>query len=448
MRIKFLTVLFVVIVAQLTAQNTSNSPYSSYGFGEKGGIEHAAFTGLGNSTITYFDSTIVNYYNPSTYNTLGEGQPIFSLGITSRLSFYEQNAITEFKPSAFIEHFVMAFTLKKHFGLAFGLKPFSRKGYAITERIAVGTESDSIEYQYLGKGGTNEVFMGLSTNLIKYKTATLSVGANLGYLFGASTNERTSRMYTENTSNGGVDYKTIQMNSFHYELGLYYKQTLKENHDLTFASVIEPSQKLNGTYNEYLFQGIVGNPNSYDTLYASEGQEGNIQLAATVSTGLNYNVKFKDSKKDNSLRNSELGIHINYSTTDWTRFSSTFDPNSNLLATNKLTFGIQYTPEYKFLENSANAKFIERVRYRAGYYQYTLPYAFNGDQVKDFGTTFGFGIPILGQQSLSSVNIGVSLGKRGTGDTNALNEKYIGINFGVSLAPSNFDRWFRKRKLD
>lgn len=444
MRIKFLTILFVVIVAQINAQNTSSSPYTSFGFGEKGNIEHSVFTGIGNSTVTYFDSTIINFYNPSTYNTLGQGQPLFSLGVTSRLSDYTQNDVSQFKSAIFIEHFAMAFTIKNHFGLAFGLKPFSKKGYSITEKVQVGT--DSLQYTYFGTGGSNEVFLGLSTDILKLKYTRLSIGTNLSYIFGASTNERRSQLV--GNGNGGVDYQTIRMNSLHYEFGAFFKQTLRENHDLTLALVLEPGQTLKGTQDDYLFSGIVVNPNSYDTLYASVGQKGHIQLAPTITVGLNYNFKFTDAKKNNTLRNSELAFHVNYSTTDWTKYSSTFYAGTNLLATSKLTFGIQYIPEYKFLEKATNSKFLEKVRYRAGYYQYTLPYAFNGIQLKDFGTTFGIGIPILGGQSLSSVNLGVSLGKRETNDANSLNEKYIGVSFGVILAPSSFDRWFRKRKLD
>lgn len=446
MRYNLLTLFFAFVFIQLNAQNTINSPFSSFGFGEKGGIDNPVFTGLGNSSITYFDSTLVNFYNPASYNTLGLGQPLFSIGISSRLSFYEQNSVSLFKSAVFVEHFAMAFTLKKHFGLAFGLKPFSRKGYEMYERVAAG--SDSLLYSYLGSGGSSEVFLGLSSNIVKFKNTTLSVGANIGYLFGSSTNERRSQLIGSSTGHGGVEWKSIRMNSLHYEIGTYFKHTFKENHDIKLAIVMEPGQSLNGSLDEYLFQGLVGNPNTYDTLYVSENQKGQIQLAPTLTLGINYNYRFKDAKKNNNERNSEIGFHFNYSLTDWTRFSSSFNPSANLLATNKLTIGIQYIPEHNFYLPSTNTNFFEKARYRVGYYQYTLPYSLEGEQLQDFGTTFGLGLPIFGQNSLSSVNLGVSFGKRQTSAPNSLNEKYVGINFGVTLAPSNFDRWFKKRKLD
>lgn len=448
MRFNLFTLLFVLCSANSFAQPSTNSPYSSYGFGEKNGNEHAIFTGLGNSTISYFDSTVLNLYNPATYNTLGQGQPLFSLGINARLSFYEQNGVEQFKATTQVDHFAMAFTLKKHFGLAFGIKPYAKKGYSMTERIAVG--EDSVLYSYLGTGGINQAFIGLSSNIIKLKNTTLSVGSNLSYLFGTSTNERRSQLIDPNNSDGGVDWHSTKITSFHYDIGAYFRQTLKQNHHFTVAAVIEPGQKLKATTDEYLFYGEIGDPNDYnDTLFSLVDQRGTINMPMISTLGFNYNFWFNDAKKNNTMRNSELALHINYSSTDWTKFSTSFNATpSTLLSANRFSVGIQYIPERKFIENAVSSKFLEKIRYRIGFYQSMLPYSFGGEQLQDMGATIGFGIPILAQNSLSSINFGFAYGNRGTAVANSFNEQYVGINFGIILAPSNFDRWFRKKKLD
>jgi hypothetical protein len=446
MRISSLLFFLLTIAGYSSAQLTDQSPYSSYGIGEKGGLEHAAFTGLGNNTITYFDSTILNMYNPATYNTLGKGQPLFSLGVTSRLTLADENGSKNFSTTAFIEHFAMAFTLKKHFGLAFGLKPFTRKGYLIEERVSVG--SDSIKYSYMGSGGANQVFLGLSSNLLKTRGTTLSVGGNFSYLFGTATNERRSQLIATTKIPGGIDWNSIRFNSFHYELGAYFQQVLLNKHTFTLSTVLEPNQDVQVKKDEYLFYGTPGNPLGYDTLYASRDQNGIINLPSTVSLGFSYKFWFSDARANNSLRNSELSLHAGYSTTDWTTYSTSYKDNVNFLSSSRLTLGVQYIPERQFYENQTSASFLEKVRYRAGYYSSMLPYALNGNQVVDKGVTLGFGIPILAQRSLSSVNFGFSAGERGTGVDGAFKEKYIGINLGIILAPSIFERWFVKRKLD
>ena len=86
------------------------------------------------------------------------------------------------------------------------------------------------------------------------------------------------------------------------------------------------------------------------------------------------------------------------------------------------------------------------MKYRIGIYQINLPYQTNNKQIVDFGTTFGFGIPVVVQNSLSSINLGFTFGKR-EGEKNGFREQYYGINIGVLIAPGS-DRWFVKRKLN
>ena len=108
---------------------------------------------------------------------------------------------------------------------------------------------------------------------------------------------------------------------------------------------------------------------------------------------------------------------------------------------------MEFIPESDFVNNKPITKYYERMRYRVGAYYALLPYKTNNEQVTDFGTTFGLGLPIVIKNSLSSINVGFTVGKRGVGDQQSLSETYYGINFGVTIAPLG-DNWFRKRKLN
>ena len=62
---KLILVVLAAFISILSfGQTGTNSPFSTYGLGEVGGLDHAAFIGIGNSTITMNDSTVLNYYNP------------------------------------------------------------------------------------------------------------------------------------------------------------------------------------------------------------------------------------------------------------------------------------------------------------------------------------------------------------------------------------------------
>ncbi len=443
---KFLLIFTLILSVYGRSQQTSNSPFTAYGLGEKGNDMLASFTGIGTCGLTYFDSTVFNPHNPATYNTLGQGQPLFTIGLNTQINQYTLGNKSSYRTTAYPDPFALAFTLKKHFGLAFGLRPFTEKGYEIVDTTVVG--SDSIEYRYLGKGNINRFFIGLSSNILKLENTVLSVGANLGYLFGTTNNERNSRLLDNTPLDGGVSWNTLKVSSLHYEFGTYFKQTFLTNHHLTLAAVIEPMQKINATNDAYLFYGIIGDPEQYDTLGQNTGVKGNIRMPATVQFGLGYTFWFNDKKSNNNFRNSEIAFHTNYSRTDWTNFESSFENSPFSLLSTKIAIGLQYTPEREYLENAVSSKFYEKMHYRAGLYQNLLPYSISNVQLKDEGITLGIGLPIITQNTLSTINFGLSLGQRTSGAETGLNEKYLGIQLGISIAPSAYERWFRKLKLD
>lgn len=437
----------------LFGQSTANSPYSSFGLGELGGLDHSVFGAMGNNNISVQDSLVANFYNPSSYSTLAKGQPIFSLGFSARFSTFSEAGNSSFEPLASIQHFVMAVPFANRFGLAFGLKPYSRRGYEFSKRIDTG--GDSLFYNYKGSGSLNEVFFGFSADIIKLPNTRLAIGGNAGYLFGTVRNERKSGLIetgvTGNNYAGGIGIVGFRSQSFHYELGLSLEQRLNEHHLIGVYATADPLQKLKGTYSDELYYSDdINDPRIYDTLHFYDTLRGNVTNIPTYSFALKYQFNFKMNKGEPREYSSELSVHLGYSLSDWSKFENTFDPSfsNNFLSTNKYSLGLQFIPETDFIANDSKAKYYFRMRYRLGAYYQTLPYTTNGEQVRDFGTTFGFGFPVAISRTLSSVNLGFSIGNRGVSDPDALKEKYYGVNIGLIIAPNSADKWFKKRKLN
>jgi len=432
------------------AQKGSNSPYSFNGLGELNTLDNATFIGLGNSRISLIDSTVVNYYNPASYNSLAKNQPLFSFGVSSRLSKYSENGGSYDAYLTSIQHFVIAFPFAKRFGLAFGLKPFASKGYDFFTKELIGT--DSLQYIYEGSGSISEGFLGFSGEIFEYRGAKLALGANLGYLFGQVVDTRKSTVLHSGSllNSGGINTKTYRVKGLHYTLGLNYTQRINERHSVGVSAVFEPFQKISAEYEEALFYSSnINNPNIYDSLSLNDSLSGNVSNIPTYTVGLSYQFNFKGKKNSTNPLNSQLALHATYEVADWSRYENTFETGvtNSFLASNKYTFGLQYLPETDFIRNKQMTKFYHRVKYRAGVYYTQMPYLTNNEQVTDFGTTFGFGIPIIIKSSLSSVNFGFSYGNRGTSDQNALKESYYGISIGLTIAPGS-DKWFVKRKLN
>ncbi len=446
--------LFLLISGSFSfAQSTANSPYSSFGLGELGGLDHSVFGGIGNSLISMQDSSVVNFYNPSSYSSLGTGQPLFSLGFSSRFSTFTENGNTSFYPLAGIQHFVIGIPFAKRFGLALGLKPYSRRGYEFTERFPI--DDDSLYYNYSGSGSINDVFLGFSTDILKLPKTRLSLGVQGGFLFGTVSNTRKSGLIVSslgsNNYAGGIGMKSFRARSFHYEFGLSYEQKLTEKQRIGLYVAVDPLQKINGTYlDELYYSSDINDPRIYDTLRYNDSLTGNLTNVPAYNIGFKYQLNWKAHENEVKEINSEISFHVGFTYSDWSKYADRFDPNfvNNFESSMKYSLGVQYIPETDFIANIAKTKYYNRMRYRIGGYYQTLPYRTNNEQVKDFGITFGLGFPIANQHTLSSVNIGFSYGSRGVSDGQALKEKYFGVNLGLLIGPTNADRWFRKRKLN
>lgn len=450
MRNTFIIVLSLFLGANTWAQQLSNDPYSSFGIGEFGGLDHAVFSGIGNANITSIDSISLNFYNPTSYTSLAQGIPLFSFSTSTRLSIHSLAGSENFSHTTNVQHFALGFSFGKRFGVAFGLKPYSRKGYEVENRFLLG--SDSLVHQYIGEGSINEAFLGFGVDVLNFKGAKLTIGANLGYLFGTVDNIRKSGVITvgSSTMHGGVSYESLRAKDIHYELAATYSQRINENHYLTLTGVYDPGQKLNGVY-EYgvFYSSNIDNINAFDSLTTRSTTDGNLTNIPALKLGLRYDLTFKARSGQTNELNSLMNFHLNYSMLDYQSFDNTFidNFNNNTLNTTELNFGVQYQPERNFIVNKVTTKFYERIRYRVGAFYKTHPFSIQDEQVTDFGTTFGLGFPVLVQNSLSSINVGVTYGNKGTSNKEAIRETYFGFNIGLTIAPST-DKWFVKRKLN
>jgi hypothetical protein len=162
---------------------------------------------------------------------------------------------------------------------------------------------------------------------------------------------------------------------------------------------------------------------------------------------LSYAWKLPKYKRQTRELHPQLQLFASYS------LFGSLSQNQNLLTGfdqkdyNRMSFGLQFQPEYEVLENIATLKGLEKISYRVGYYQQTLPYTNSGLQYQEQGLTVGFGLPLLAQVSLSSINVGLTFGQR-TIATGIWKEQFIGARVSLIMAPSNFEKWFRKRQLD
>jgi hypothetical protein len=446
---RFLIASFAFMQLNSWAQN--NSPYSYQGIGERFALANPAYTGLGNQTVSQHNSSILNSNNAASYSFLKHQYPIFSIGLSDRLSVYNQDETKEVGNMLGISEIAFGLSFYKLFGLSVGLKPMYKKSYDFVQYEPL--MSDSIRYNYKGKGLLNKAYFGFSVKALNLENVKWSLGANVAGVFGNLSDVRTGAVVKTTTNEGGGDVRSRQMSSFQYELGTILTVKLPKGNGLTFGATYEPFQKLKTVYNRQLFFSPtnIENENTWLVLKETGDSKGKIAMGQSYQAGITYAKNVAIAKKDGTVRNSQFSLSVSYAGADWSKYREDYADTAiafNFKNTSSLNVGVEYTPETVYIGN-AIPKFFDRASYRVGFYSNSLPYVFNGTQVKEWATTFGFGFPILVDRRLdSSIQLGFATGKRSVNQIGALNETFVTFNIGFSIAPSFNDRWFIKRKLD
>jgi len=446
---KLLVPFILLLCGGLVAQSNI-SPYSSYGLGERGGVDHPLFSGVGNNTVNFISSTTLNRYNPASYSYIRPHNPVFSIAVSSKFSTFTANETSEKSNLSALSEIGFGVSFLKRFGFGFGLTPYYKRGYSFQETYPL--MSDSVIHGYSGTGDISRAFFGLSAHILNYDSLKWTVGANLSSVFGTVRNSRTASLVSSNAGVGGIDFQNSRLKSFHYEFGTVITKQFRKGHSLTLAGTFEPIQELSMYRSSQFFYSAtdVTDQASYVFISATPEEKGKLQIAPSYTVGFDYTYSLKDKAKESKVRNSEFKILGSYNMTDWTKMEARFEDTTlqyGYPSTSGFNVGFQYRPETD-LNGSKLPNFFERVSYRVGFYTKSLPYQFNNTQLTEFGTSFGLGIPILTEKTESSIQFGITYGKRGTNQVGSLNESFIGVNVGIVIAPSLADRWFIRRKLD
>lgn len=423
-------------------QKLNNSPYTRYGIGELTEQTTAAYFGLSNASVALSEFNHLNISNPASYSSLIKYKPIFDVGIYGKVQNLKTSTDNSVQSNFALRNFSLGMPLGSKTGVAFGLMPYSTVGYDINSYSL--NNGDSVRYNYEGNGGINKVFLGVGRAIIqKGDSLNVSIGANASYLFGTIDNSRSVIFDNSTFYNSRVnDFKTIS--GFNLDLGLQYNQKLNDNLKIAFGIDYTLNNKLSVSkdyfaYN-YKYSTFSVIETEKDTVDFQENIEGKINLPSGIKIGAA--VTF----------NQKLTTSIQYEQSNWNDYTEIYDgideTPTELNNSNKISFGLSYTPTLMKDWNSKSRNIFHKSTYRFGLKTVNTNIEVNNTVIKDYGISFGISTPLLSSRSFSSVDFGVDLGKLGTTENDLIEDNYFRFYLGFSLAPSNYDRWFRKRKYD
>ncbi len=414
MRNNFLAFAVAVITTSGFSQNASLSPYSYFGFGQSVSNRTAENNAMGGMSV-YADSTQFSLENPATLGKLNFVQ--YNFGAAYKAATLMSDQSTDDNKNASLRYLSLSVPTK-YLAFGFGLKPKTGIGYRLRTVEEINAAENIILHQ--GSGGLNSTFLSLAANPIKG----LSLGASMYYNFGY--NEKT---FTRTVS--GVELNTqvftrAELSGIQYTLGAHYIETILSDYQIQLSATITPNASL-----ESINSRQIATVSSNGTIATSEDIDlGNLaqssnSLPAETRLGVGFGKKqnwFVGATYTSANQGITNPLEVN--------------PDVVYTAASRWSFGGFYVPQY-----NSFSSYLKRVVYRGGIRFEDTGINLKNQNIKDFGITFGLGLPI---GNFSKANIGVELGKLGTKNAGLIEEKYTAITIGFSLS----DIWFIKRKYD
>ncbi|MDB5251440.1 MAG: hypothetical protein JWP27_609 [Flaviaesturariibacter sp.] len=420
----------------------SNSPYSRYGVGDLTPSNNVVNRSMGGTSAADAPFLNINFNNPASYSgfqaflenrskKMQSGRVILDAGVNlESRTIREPNQAAKFSATdLYFSYLQIGIPLRRGWGLAFGLRPLSRIAYKVQQaKRLTGIDSSLSEFE--GSGGSWLPSIGTG-----YAIKDLSIGVNVGYLFGrreTSTTlgllndtvlyynavNRMSSSYGGLFANAGAQY-TFYLDSLrqtYLRVGVTgnMKRTFKASQDLDVST-------------------FDGDPNAaVDTVYTVKGMKGEVIHPSSITVGVQAG-----SSNPETGRTWQLAADVSHTKWSEYRFFGSADAVQN---TTTFHVGGSYRPVYN------QRAYFSAVTYRAGFWA-GQDYVTAGGKLPSWGASFGLGLPIANYarqtQQFTLLNLGLEYNKRGN-NSNVLKENTFRFSVGFNFS----DLWFNKRKYD
>lgn len=432
---KQLTVIaLTVLVTTGWAQSGTNSPYSQYGLGILSDQSTGFNRGMNGLALGFREHNQVNPANPASYSAIDSLSFIFDAGISLQQTNFKEGGRKLNANNADFEYVVAGFRLFRHFGVSFGLLPYTNIGYSYSNTTAVGDVNNTYSYNtYNGDGGLHQVYLGFGWEPFH----NFSIGVNGSYLYGDYSRTVTNS-YSNSSANALTKTYSADVRSYKLDAGLQYTLPLSKKDQLTLGLTYGMGHDIKGKPQVSIVSSNSVTAVADTTVYPGAGQGNlNLKIPNTFGAGLTFN-------HDNKIK-----IGADYSLQQWSKISTpelVTDNSGNInyqLAKgfykdrHQFTFGTQICPD------EYGRSFLKRIRYRAGV-SYATPYYYIGsvEGPKELSASLGFGIPIVnGYNNRSLLNISAQWVKRSA--KNLITENTFRINVGITFN----EQWFAKWKV-
>ncbi|MDT0556274.1 hypothetical protein [Patiriisocius hiemis] len=410
---RILVGFFILISSISVAQEGTTSPYSFYGIGSlnfRGTAENRTMGGIS----VHSDSIHLNLQNPAGLSELRLVN--YSISASHERDTEKTDNETQKLQTTSFDYLAIGIPIAKGVGASFGVLPYTSVGYSILD------EGDDSTTQYNGEGGLNRVFLALGTKIFKG----FSIGVDADYNFGRI--ENTSVTTIADIERGTQETNRSNVSGLSLNFGAQYRTMVSEN--LEFSGSITYTPETNFTSENSRTIGTIFVSNTGNIPIDSrdvdvEDSEFTFPSQFTVGLGIGKPKKWFVGAEYTDQKTS------NFSNQTFEIENVTFNDAA------KYRLGGFYIPNYNAIGN-----YWKRVVYRAGVRFEESGLNINGEDINEFGISFGVGVPV--GRIFSNINLGLEVGRRGTKNAGLVQENFFNAFLSLSLN----DRWFEKRYYD
>ncbi|HAW51158.1 MAG TPA: hypothetical protein DCX54_02345 [Flavobacteriales bacterium] len=421
---KILVILSLLTSSLVWSQSTTISPFSRINIGDVDGAVFSRNVSMGRLAYGLSGPLNVNPYNPATYSELVWTN--FEAAAMSKNYWLTGQNQSQSANKTLFNHLALGIPIAEWCGASFGLMPVSQVGYDYIVSSALKTDSTNVPFEnsFFGSGGLNKVYIGSGFNLAKK----YFFGFNFSYYFGDMQYEEVI-VFTESNNylNTGA-LKRVDAGDIYLDFGFMYKLKLQKKWNVNLGLVFVPTQGIRTKQSEFNFtySGDQGTARVIDTVSFEENASNSIILPPKLGLGVLLSRSEKFS----------FGVDLEY--VKWS--VSNYNTINGLNDVLTIRTGAEYTGKdngYKL-----------RMGLRYGQLPISLTNPNDKSEIKldEVALSFGVVVPIRSKDklTLTEMNFGAEIGKRGKNVTGALLEQYINVHVGLTLN----NKWFIKRKYD
>ena len=428
MQHKLIIVIFISLFSitfTAAGQKLVNSPYSRFNIGSMEPAGSFRSLGMGGIGTAMRGNSFIFFSNPASYSSLDTNSFIFDFGIDYSMNFLSDGISRFSSDDMNFDHLLLGFPLAKGWGLAAGIVPISNGYYKMNDAV-VKTDAnyDPLTGEYTSKhsgdGGFNNFFLGSGISINK----NFSVGVNMTILLG-----QINRIYEVDFADVTHDFhnsatEKIQLNGINFDYGIQYTASLKNNYFINAGASISSNKYYNSKYNYLSYKFTDYNINVKDTISFVSDDSTSAFIPGPLRLGISIGKKNK------------FTAGIDFVSTKWSK-ARIPGAKGYTADTRSFLFGAEYIPDIY-----SNYSYLKRIEYRIGGHVEDNYLIINGNQLKEYGASFGIGLPM---RRLSRTNLFFDYTRKyGPAGSNLYSENYYTMGISLNL----YDFWFIKRKFD